>query len=202
MALAEDVEPDGRRARRERGRAAVIDALFSLLGEDGRPPTTETLVERSGVSLSSLFRYFASIDDLQQQTIESYFDQFAPLFEVPDIGNGAQPARIRRFADARLDLYEAIAPIARLARARSLDHPRLAETLHQTRSRLADQVGEHFAPEVRQRTRARGEDLVILASSMTSFEAWDLLTATHHRTRAQVHRAWTTGLAALLQHQG
>ncbi len=195
-----EVEPDGRRARRERGRAAVTAALFDLLAEHGVPPTTEVLAARSGVSASSIFRYFSGIDDLHQQTIERYFVRFAPLFEIPAIGRGARPARIRRFIDARLELYAAIAPIARLARTRALDHPLLAATLHDTRERFARQVQEHFAPEVDQRSRARAADLVALVASLTSFEAWDLLTDADHARPADLRRAWTTGLTALLDH--
>lgn len=199
MGGVDHVEHDGRRARRERGREAVIGALFALLREGHFPPSTEALVERSGVSLSSIFRYFENIDDLQQQTIETHFDQFAPLFEVPAIGQGPLPERIKRLADARLDLYEAIAPIARLARARALEHPLIAVSLNRSRTMLTDQIGTHFAPEIGPRSPAATEDLVGLIASLTSFEVWDLLSAGDLRTRPQIRRAWITGLRSLIE---
>lgn len=188
---------DGRRARRARGRDAVIDAVFTLLQQGQLRPDVDAVAERAGVSVSSVFRYFDNLDDLYRATIERYFDQFAPLFAVPATGQGPLDDRIARFVDARLALYQAIGPIARAARARAGDHPHLAHTLQDTRVMLAGQVREHFAPELSSRTSARADDLVALIDSLTSFEAWDLLTGSHRRTRPQVRRAWRAGLEAL-----
>ncbi len=203
MAVADQTEretggADGRRARRDRGRAAVIDALYELLREGRSPVTTDDIVERSGVSLSSIFRYFTGIDDLQQQTIEHHFARHAGLFEVPAPGEGTRAERIRTYVEARTTLHEAIAPIARLARVRAREQPTVAASLEETRQRFARQVRTHFAPEVATRTPALADDLVAVVASLTSFEAWDLLVTTHGRSTAQVRRAWTTALDALL----
>src|SRR5690606_23355552 len=42
---------DGRRARRERGRQAVIDATLDLFLEGGERPTSEEVAARAGVSV-------------------------------------------------------------------------------------------------------------------------------------------------------
>ena len=188
---------DGRRARRDRGKTAVVDAMFELLQEGQLPPAVEAIAERAGVSVSSVFRYFENLDDLQQRTIERYFERFASLFTIPAIGQGPLDDRIKRLVDSRLDLYEVIGPIARMARARAVDSPRLARTLDQTRSMQAGLVRTHFTPELGSLTPARGDDLVMLIDSMTSFEAWDLLRTTHRRSRQQIRRAWLVGLKAL-----
>ena len=131
--VSPEVEPgaaavpiDGRRARRERGRAAVVDALFELLQERHTLPGVEAIAERAGVSVSSVFRYFDGLDDLREHTIERYFERFAPLFEVPQLGEGPLRQRIARLVEARLDLYDAIAPMAHIARLRALEMPRLS----------------------------------------------------------------------------
>ena len=188
---------DGRRARRDRGKTAVVDAMFELLQEGQLPPAVEAIAERAGVSVSSVFRYFENLDDLQQRTIERYFERFASLFTIPAMGQGPLDDRIKRLVDSRLDLYEVIGPIAVMARARAVDSPRLARTLDQTRSMQAGLVRAHFAPELASLTPARGDDLVLLIDSMTSFEAWDLLRTTHRRSRQQIRRAWLVGLKAL-----
>lgn len=196
-AVGETPTVDGRRARRERGRASVVDAMFGLLQEGHYPPTVEAVAERAGVSASSVFRYFDSLDDLQHRTVERYFERFAPLFTVPSLGQGDLAGRITRLVEARLDLYEAIGPLARLARARALDTPRLARSLAETRVMLAGQVAEHFAAELAPRSPADAEDLVDAVDALTSFEAWDLLRTTHGRSRPQVRRAWVAALRAL-----
>lgn len=197
-ALPDVASVDGRRARRERNRAAVVDAVFELITEGQGPATVEAIADRAGVSISSIFRYFEGLDDLHQQAIEHHFARVTPLFAIPDMGQGDQPRRSTLFVDARLDLYAAIAPVARVARARALDVPRIAESLAAARALLAAQVRTHFGPEVTALTPARGDDLVALLDALTSFESWDLLVTTHGRTRAQVRRAWLTALGALL----
>jgi len=191
---------DGRRARRDRNRAAVIDAMFSLLDEGVVPPPTEAIAARAGVSVSSIFRYFESLDDLQAQTIERHFERFAPLFEIPSIGAGSLEDRIDRLVGARIELYRSIAPVARLARSRSLDHARVADALAKTRTSFAGQIRVHFATEVARLTRPQSDDLVALVDTLTSFESWDLLRSTHDRSDRLIRRAWTAGIRRLVAH--
>lgn len=189
---------DGRRARRERNRLAVIDAMFELLQEQADVPSAAAVAERAGVSVSSVFRYFEDLDDLQQQTIERYFERFAPLFDVPDAGEGQLPQRIQRLVEARLALYEEIAPIARLARQRAPEHQRLADTLHETRARFAEQVRQQFASELQSLGRAVADDRLAVLDTLLSFESWDLLRTTHDRSRQRLARAWTDAITRLL----
>lgn len=188
---------DGRRARRERNRTAVIDAMFALLEEGHLPPSVEQVASRAEVSVSSVFRYFESLDDLQEQTIARYFERFAPLFEVPAV-DGDRDARIAALVDARLALYERVAPIAQMARVRAAGEARFARALLETRRRMADQVGAHLAPDVAHLGRAEADDRIALVDCLTAFESWDLLTSTHGRSRRLVRRAWLTGIAAIL----
>ncbi len=190
---------DGRRARRERGRAAVIDAVVDLLDEGHAPPSARAVIERSGVSEATLFRYFDTLDDLQHAAASRFLERNAALFELAEIGCGTLDVRASRFVDARLRLYDTIAPMARLVRARSLDHPHFTATLHEVRGRLADQVALHFATELSCRGRAGRDDLVAVISTLTSFESWDQLRNDHDRTSLQVRRTWRRTVVELLR---
>lgn len=192
------VVADGRRARRERNRAAVIDAMFELIGDGHLPPSVDEVASRAQVSVSSVFRYFDNLDDLLQQTVARYFERFAPLFEVPAVPDGDVDDRIAALVGARLDLWEAIGPIARMARIRAAEQPKLAAVLAETRRDLEVQVRAHFAPDLDGLDRAEVDDRVALIDCLTAFESWDLLTGTHGRSRRLVDRAWTSGLHALL----
>ena len=136
---AAEVSVDGRRARRDRGRLAVIEAVLDLLEEGENPPLASHVAKRAGVSSATLFRYFETLDELQHEATSRFFERNAPLFEVPQIGVGPLGARADRYAAARADLYDQIAPIARLGRARAFDRPVFAETLHSVRQVMADQ---------------------------------------------------------------
>lgn len=189
---------DGRRARRDRNRAAVIDELFRLLDTGVGSPSAEAIANGAGVSVSSIFRYFESLDDLQEQTIASHFERFGPLFDIPAIGEGTLDERIDRLIDARLCLYASIAPVARLARARALDQPRLAETLDATRRSLSAQVHAHFETELARRTDGARDDVVDAIDALTSFEAWDLLRSGKGRSDRRIRRSWRRSLACLV----
>lgn len=190
--------PDGRRARRDRNRAAVVEAVFSLLYDGHVPPSTEQVAERAGVSVSSVFRYFESIDDLQQQTIEAYFDRFAPLFELPKPGGDSQPARITALVEARLVLSRETAPVQRLARMRAPEHPLIAGSLAETRTRLTRQVRTHFRPDLVGLSRSRTDEVVGLVDVLTSFESWDRLRSGLRLSEERVADAWTDGVQAVL----
>lgn len=191
---------DGRRARRERGRLAVVDAMVDLVQEGGlvSPPSAQEIADRAGVSVSSLFRYFDNLDELRHETILRFFERYADLFEVPGLGEGGLDERIGRFVAARLHLYGTVAPSSRLVRARALEAAELAANVEGVRRRQAAQVRAHFAPELDARTPAVADDLVAIIASLTSFEAWDLAHETLGRTPRQLTRSWTAALAALL----
>ncbi|HET8931239.1 MAG TPA: TetR/AcrR family transcriptional regulator, partial [Acidimicrobiales bacterium] len=177
---------DGRRARRSRNREAVVDALFDLLAEESGVPGADAIAERAGVSVSSLFRYFDGLEDLKNQTVERYFTRYESLFEIPHIGEGTRTERIEVFVDARVLLYDAIAPIARLARSRAYDQPSLAAPLALARANFVDQIRVHFASELAGLTADDSAAQVALVDTLTSFEAWDLQHTAHERTAAEV----------------
>lgn len=189
---------DGRRARRDRNRAAVIDALFVLLHDGVTAPSAEAIATGAGVSVSSLFRYFESLEDLQEQTIATHFDRFGPLFTIPELGEGSRGARIERLVDARLALYASIAPVARLARARALVQPRITQTLDETRLTFSTQVRSHFAVEFAARPESGHDAIIDLVDTLTSFESWDLLRSTKERSDGEIRSSWVQGVTAII----
>jgi TetR/AcrR family transcriptional regulator, regulator of autoinduction and epiphytic fitness len=196
----DDAAPtDGRRARRERGRVAVIDAMFSLLQEGKVPPSVEQISERSGVSVASIFRYFQGLDDLQFQTFERFRDRFTPLLASAATRDAPLDARIGQLVSARLDLYEQAGAIMAVGRLRALEHEPLVEASAQMRGILADQVRSLFADELDGTTPATATDLVAAIDSLTSLEAWDVMHRTHARSRAQIERVWRRGIPALVE---
>lgn len=189
---------DGRRARRERGRIAVVDAAFDLLQAGRIPPPVDEVAARSGVSVATVFRYFDGLADLQLQALARFRDRFDPLLTVPRLGVGDRQGRIDRFVVARLALYERAGTIMTLGRLRSLETPSLAAAGTEVRSLLRAQVVEHFAAELGPLPPARRDDLAAVVSTLTSVEAWWSLRHEHDRTDRQIRRAWRDALDAVL----
>src|SRR5262249_37334621 len=77
---------EGRRARAERNRDAVVEAILDLIREGIENPSVNEIAERSGVSVRSVFRHFDDLESLRTAAIEVHVRQVGPLFEldVPD----------------------------------------------------------------------------------------------------------------------
>lgn len=170
---------------------------MSLIAELQRPPTADEVAERAGVSAATLFRYFPTLDELRTEAVGRFAERNDHLVEVPDVGIGALEARIDALVSARLDMYEAVAPMARFARARASETPVLAAAVDGRRQVMEKQVAAHFAAELDRLDDLARSDLVDTIVVLTSFEAWDLA-VTAGRSRDDVSRATTSALHRLL----
>jgi TetR/AcrR family transcriptional regulator, regulator of autoinduction and epiphytic fitness len=193
-----DLSLDGRRARSERSREAVLDAMIDLIMEGQSPPSTEAIAELAGVSPASLFRHFATLEELRELTISRFFDRYASLYKLSGLGAGSFEERVERYVDARLSLYLDTAPMARFARARAMDRPELASALLQLRERHVEATQKHFVTELRTFGKAARHDVAIAITSLTSFESWDIHSELQRSTQ-QIRRSWITALTVLLE---
>lgn len=189
---------DGRRARRERGRSAVIEATLDLAYEGHTPPGVELIAKRSGVSVASIFRYFDTLDDLRTAVLQRYFEKYASLLEVPQSGIGSREVRIKHFVEARDELYAVTAPLAGFVRARAARVALLDDTLHRHRAARAEQVKHHFNEELIRFRSARRRELIGAICTLTSFESWSELSDDHGLNSGEIRRTWIRSLRRLL----
>lgn len=138
---------DGRTARRDRNRDAVLDAVIDLFTEDCTEPSASDVAARSGVSLRSVYRYYQDMDELARAAIERHVERVGPLLDVDDV-TGTPEERIRGMAERRTRLYERIAPTARAAVARSRTSHVLREQVAYARRRSRAQVESVFSAEL------------------------------------------------------
>lgn len=181
---------DGRRARRERGRTTVIDAMLALLQDGVVPLSADLVAERSGVSVASIFRYFDGLADLQLQAYARFRDRFEPIVAV-DPADVPRPLaeRVGVLVRSRLDLYEQAGSIMLVGRLRALEHRPLVEASTAMRARLADQVRMLLGGPA---------DVVAAVDALTSLDAWDVMRRTHGLGRARITTAWTRGVTLLV----
>lgn len=198
MTTQSPVSIDGRRARRERGRLAVSEAMIDLVFEGHVPPTADQIAERAGVSIASLFRYFETLDELRRGTTELYFERHGHLFEVTEIGEGSIDQRVDRFVSSRATLYETTEPMCRLVRMRANEFSEVGDMLGLMRVGRADQIRHHFDTELSRLAKADRDDLVAVIVTLTSFESWDQMCHSHDRSHSQIRKAWTTALHRIL----
>ncbi len=189
---------DGRRAGRERNRNAVADALLDLYQEGVISPGAQDVADRSGVSRRSLFRYFDDMDELCRVAIDRHSARVSHLFEIEDIGDGPLAPRIDRLVRQRTQLFEAIAPVARIARLRAPFQPIIAEELARSAALLRAQLARHFARELDGLSPEARSETMAAADVLASFESFDLMRRAQSLSLDDVDAAMRRGLAALL----
>jgi TetR/AcrR family transcriptional regulator of autoinduction and epiphytic fitness len=195
----ETVEPtDGRHARRQRSREAIVSAAFELILDGKGPPSAEDVAERAGVSVSSIFRNFDGLADIQQQAHRLFAERYSHLLLATPASCSDLDSRITFFVRTRLDLYEQAGPLMAMARMRALEDDTWREHIASSRAALTRQLRACFDPELNELAPSDSADVVAVVDSITSPEAFELMTRAHARTRKQINRAWITTLHALI----
>ena len=196
--IADVVSIDGRRARRDRNRERVVDALLELYREGDLRPSVNAVAERSGVSHRSVFRYFDDLDELCRVAIERQFAATIDLWTVPDTGIGPLDERVARLVEGRLMLYDAAAPVWRVGQMRAPFEPVLARNLERTAALNVEQMKRHFAAELDGLNPDSAELLAESLAAMCSLDAIDLLRHVRELDRPTTAKILSSMLSALL----
>lgn len=161
---------DGRTARRDRNKTAVLDAVIDLFSEGNLTPGVHDVARRSGVSLRSVYRYFEDVEDLVAAAITRHVDGFRELFEMPELGVGPTDERIKRFCRGRLKLFTSVRSVHQAASIRVCDHPQLAERMTERKRQLRSQTAAMFAPELEELEPERADVVHAVLDSLSQFE--------------------------------
>jgi AcrR family transcriptional regulator len=195
-AAAVDGAVDGRRARAERSREAVVDAILELLREGDDPPGAAEIAERAGVSLRSVFRHFDDLETLYAVAVARHTELIAPLFvlEPVPVPPGARVApladRIRALARQRARLFEAMTPVRIVGERQRRRSASIAAGLDQSRRELRRQLVDLFDPELAPLPAPERRDILDALEMVAGFAAW-------HQARTDQGLSVTRAQAAL-----
>lgn len=169
---------DGRTARRDRNRTAVLDAVIELFDEDDLSPGVHEVARRSGVSLRSVYRYFDDVDALIAAAIERQYELSRPHFTIPRLGQGPLDERIGRFCRARVELFVRVRTVFVAATVRARLDRQVAEGLDWSRKQLRRQTEAMFAPELDALDEADRQMTFVTLDVLSQFETLELLRET------------------------
>ncbi len=163
-----------RSARSERTRAAIADALLSLLEEGELQPTATRIAERAGISLRLIYHHFGDLEALFRETTERELTRLlARVHPVP--GDLPLPERIEAFVDQRSRLLEWLTPVRRAA----ILHEPFSATLRDARAAMnhlaEEEVARLFAPELAAMDDDHRVAVVDALALATGWNAWDAL---------------------------
>jgi TetR/AcrR family transcriptional regulator, regulator of autoinduction and epiphytic fitness len=161
---------DGRTARSERTRNAIVDAHVQLIQEGDLRPTAERIAKVAGVSLRALWSHFADMEALfaasGERILRSRDSTFVPI--SPDL---PLAQRIEAYCTQRARMLEEIGPTARAA---SIKEP-FSPTLQRYRRAHVDRVREEltvlFASEITAVGKG-GDELVSALTAVSMFPTW------------------------------
>ncbi len=200
--VADDPGLDGRTARRDRNRLAALDAALELFSEGELTPTPEQVASRSGVSLRSVYRYFADRGDLIRSAVDRHLERVQPLFVIDAIGEGTFDTRVERFVSARMRGYEAIAATARASRLRAPTSDVIREQLDRARRLYRAQLEHQFAPELSALAPTRRRAVLAAADALTQIETIELYRVQHGYSTEDTHGMLADALRILLEPAG
>lgn len=195
---SDELRVDGRAERRQRNREAVVEALLEIYREGHLAPSAELIARRAGVSPRSLFRYFDDVDALVREAVAQQQTRLAPRLAVEVDPGLPFDERVAAFVELRLDLFEAMGHVARVARAVAPQQTLVASELGRVRGHLREHVATTFAPELaakREPDRARA---LAAADVLASWESVDLLRTDQRLSRSDAAAAVVAGLRAVL----
>jgi TetR/AcrR family transcriptional regulator, regulator of autoinduction and epiphytic fitness len=164
---------DGRTARAERTRNAIVEAHLALIGEGDLKPTGERIAERAGVSLRALWANFKDMEALfaasGARLSERQDAEYRPI--NPDL---PLPRRIEEFCRQRARILELIAPSARAAQLLEPFSAQLRSNRAQNIARVQREIRELFGQELDAAGAAR-EQLYHSLTVASTWAAWSMM---------------------------
>jgi TetR/AcrR family transcriptional regulator of autoinduction and epiphytic fitness len=187
---------DGRTARGERTRRAIVDAHLALIDEGDLRPTGERIAERAGVSLRALWTNFKDMETLFEASGEQLLAQQDAAFR-PISAALPLTRRVEAFCRQRAELLQLIAPSARAAQMREPVSAQLRRNRVKHIERIRAEVEELFAPELEMAGTSR-EQLLHALIAATTWPAWSTLRDGLSLSVDEARGAMTRTVTALL----
>src|SRR5436305_15034061 len=111
-AVEDAARPDGRTARAQRTRAAIVGALFALLEDGVLQPATDLIAARAGVSERTIFQHFPDREALLVAVADRQTERVTAMLE-PISSDGPLESRIDALVAQHAKVSDTIAPVRR-----------------------------------------------------------------------------------------
>jgi AcrR family transcriptional regulator len=195
-----DLVIDGRTARRNRNKDAVLDALIALASEgDGlTEPSVEAIAERAAVSYRSVYRYFEDRTELMLSAIGRVMGDHYAIFDLEGLGDGSFDTRTARLIEVRLAAYRRLAPLTRIAVRLRADEPAVAEAYEDVRGQMREQLESQFAPELDAVASQDRAGVIAAIDAMFQAESLDYLAYHEELDDTEIARILTRHIRAHL----
>ncbi len=189
---------DGRVARRQRNLDAVLDVVLEMFAEEMMFPSIEQVSTRSGLSLRTLYRYFADPGELVEAAIKRNRSRAADVAHLTHIGQGSFGDRLDDFVSMRLRLHETDGSMFRATVHNAANHPRVRDELHTSRRLLREQFETQFGPELAGLSPRARSSALEAGDVLTQLDSIDLFRRVRNLTVAETATVLRDALMSLL----
>jgi len=164
---------DGRAARAERTRRAIVDAHLALIDEGNLKPTGERIAERAGVSLRTLWTNFKDMETLFAATSDRVTERQNALYKPVPV-DLPLTKRVEEFCAQRVRMLEMLAPSARASAVRQPFSKELRAARRRNIARVREEIETLFAEELETAGAGR-EELLHALTVASTFAAWSMM---------------------------
>jgi TetR/AcrR family transcriptional regulator, regulator of autoinduction and epiphytic fitness len=188
---------DGRSARSQRTRNAVVDALLELIREGNFRPTAKEIAERAGVSLRSVYVHFDDLEDLFLAAAKRHVELVSGmLVEVP--ATGPLRPRTETLVRMRSHIWEGVGNVLKAAALQEPFSPTLARWLAAGRSISQKDLERIFATELAAMADDKRTRQLALMNALLTPAVWDQLRHTSGLDVVAARKAMTDAIIALM----
>jgi TetR/AcrR family transcriptional regulator, regulator of autoinduction and epiphytic fitness len=172
VAAVEPIVPgDGRSARSQRTRDAVVESLLAWLRDGNLRPTAKDIADRAGISVRSVYVHFDDLDDLFCAASERTGREIEGLLELISTEQSFE-ARLQAVIDQRVRVFEVIMPVKRAGALQEPFSQPLAAIFTGMRSVQRDEIERVFAAELGAIAPEARDAALAAAHLVTVEEAW------------------------------
>ncbi len=166
------IPTDGRAARAQKTRTAIVDALLSLLDEGDLQPPATRIAKRAGISLRLIYHHFGDLESLYRATANREAERAAAMADAID-PSLALDERIAGVVAQRALMLEWITPVRRAALLQEPFSPGLTAARDAFYAIGEEQIREVFGPELAELDHARREAVVSALHGTLSWGCWN-----------------------------
>ncbi|AGL20905.1 TetR/AcrR family transcriptional regulator [Actinoplanes sp. N902-109] len=186
---------DGRTARAERTRAAIVEAHVTLIRDGDLRPTADRIAKQAGVSLRALWSHFADMEALFAASGRLILEQRDAAHEQIPAGLPLAQ-RIEAYCRQRARLLEQIAPAAKASSLKEPFSPALQAYRRNHVQRVRDELQTLFAEEI-----GADEQLLDALTAASMWPSWGTLRDAMGLDPEAARAALTRTITALLNQE-
>jgi AcrR family transcriptional regulator len=196
-----DPKLDGRKARSQRSREAVVRAVMAFVQEGEPLPSVSEIAGRAKVSRRVVFNQFKNVERLRAICLARFAQEENAKFWRPVPPSLPLPERIEAFVRTRSARLEYVTPFRRAALVLAPISPLIADAVRAGAARAGAEVTTVFDAELRRLTVARRSRLAALLIAACGWPMWDMLRADLNLSQRRAREAVAAMVAAVIERE-